>query len=198
MALRPTFGKSCMAFAIRLYAVRGRPTPGYLTALSPPKAATTTTTVPSPNLGLFIPPSSSRSISSSSSWSSLSSSSFQAPDPPASNGTPVFPDIDFSRAESSSCASYVRNRDPDAVFVVNGASRGIGLEFVRALLQRTRGTVIACCRSPETSPGLTQLLSSHPSSSRIRVVQLDVESEDSLTHAVSSIEELTDKRIDLP
>jgi len=60
-----------------------------------------------------------------------------------------------------------------------------------------QGTVIACCRSPETSPGLTQLLSSHPSSSRIRVVQLDVESEDSLTHAVSSIEELTNKRIDL-
>ena len=36
-------------------------------------------------------------------------------------------------------AALLRNTDPHAVFVVAGASRGIGLAMVRELLGRTRG-----------------------------------------------------------
>ncbi|KAJ1447504.1 hypothetical protein M885DRAFT_591336 [Pelagophyceae sp. CCMP2097] len=59
-----------------------------------------------------------------------------------------------------------RNADPDAVFVVLGASRGIGAEFARQLLDRTAGTVVACCRSPATAA-----LAPH---ARLQVFQLDV------------------------
>ena len=52
-------------------------------------------------------------------------------------------------------------------------------------------------RTPETSRGITQIISSHPSSSCIHVVQLDVKSEDSITHTVSYIKDFTNKRIDL-
>jgi hypothetical protein len=34
--------------------------------------------------------------------------------------------------------SMARNMDPEAVFVVTGASRGIGLHLVEALQQRTK------------------------------------------------------------
>ena len=36
-----------------------------------------------------------------------------------------------------------RNDDAAAVFVVTGASRGIGAEFVSQLLARTKGTVVS-------------------------------------------------------
>ncbi|CAM9836561.1 unnamed protein product, partial [Heterosigma akashiwo] len=41
-----------------------------------------------------------------------------------------------------------RNSDENAVFVVSGASRGIGLQFVEELLTRTKGRVVALCRDP--------------------------------------------------
>ena len=68
-------------------------------------------------------------------------STFQPADPPGTHGTPVFPDIDFSVSASSStqsAASFQRNSDPNAVFVVTGANRGIGLQFVKSLINRTK------------------------------------------------------------
>jgi hypothetical protein len=77
-----------------------------------------------------------RSVSSSSSSAAIAS--FQPPSrPPGTHGTPVFPDIDFSEAGRSEHASR-RNSDPDAVFAVTGASRGIGLQFVKSLIERTK------------------------------------------------------------
>lgn len=66
-------------------------------------------------------------------------STFQPADPPGTHGTPVFPDIDFSVAatKSASAISAQRNSDPNAVFVVTGANRGIGLQFVKSLIDRT-------------------------------------------------------------
>jgi hypothetical protein len=61
---------------------------------------------------------------------------FVPPPPPTSKGIPVFPDIDFSHAFTSEAVK--RNADPDAVFVVNGSSRGIGLQFVKSLVARTK------------------------------------------------------------
>jgi hypothetical protein len=64
-------------------------------------------------------------------------STFQPPAPPGTKGTPIFPDIDFTVA-SSSPDSLLRNTDPDAVMIVTGANRGIGLQFVKSLMHRTK------------------------------------------------------------
>lgn len=63
-------------------------------------------------------------------------STFQPADPPGTHGSPVFPDIDFSMADKSDDAIR-RNSDPKAVFVVTGANRGIGMQLVRCLVDRT-------------------------------------------------------------
>jgi hypothetical protein len=70
--------------------------------------------------------------------SSSISSSFTPPEPPASKGTSVFLDIDFSVQGNPSSASFLRNNDQDAVFVVTGANRGIGLQLVKSLTERTK------------------------------------------------------------
>ena len=71
-------------------------------------------------------------------------SAFDPPTPPSFNGQAVFPDINMK--QPSSC-SIVRNQDPNSVFVVTGASRGIGLQIVKDLMDRSKGIVVACCRS---------------------------------------------------
>jgi hypothetical protein len=65
-------------------------------------------------------------------------SSFQASPPPGTHGTPVFPDIDFAVASDSASEGFKRRTDKNAVFVVTGANRGIGLQFVRSLIDRTQ------------------------------------------------------------
>lgn len=64
-------------------------------------------------------------------------SSFQAPVPPQSKGEAVYKDIDVTKEIHSSSQAGIRNKLPDGVFVVNGASRGIGLQFVKALIAST-------------------------------------------------------------
>lgn len=65
-------------------------------------------------------------------------SSFNAPEPPKSHGSPVFPDIQFGDKTRGEAHGGTRNSDPQAVFIVNGSSRGIGLQFVISLLKRTQ------------------------------------------------------------
>jgi hypothetical protein len=69
---------------------------------------------------------------------SSGSETFAPPPPPTSKGIPIFPDIDFGHANSGESEAVKRNADPDSVFVVNGSSRGIGLQFVKSLLVRTK------------------------------------------------------------
>lgn len=130
----------------------------------------------------------------SSSFPALASSpdsSFNPPVPPTSKGVPVYPDIDFSVAEDSESISYKRNRDRDAVYVVNGSSRGIGLQFVKSLLERCGGKVVACCRSPDASPALQDFLSSaEPKhSARVTVLPLDVQDQSSIAELARAIEQ---------
>lgn len=83
-------------------------------------------------------------------FSSSTSLPFQPADPPGTRGTPVFPNIDFSVASRSTDATR-RNSDTKSVFVVTGASRGIGLQFVKSLLHRTSVRTLRCslvCSTP--------------------------------------------------
>lgn len=92
--------------------------------------------------------------------SSSISSSFTPPEPPASKGTSVFLDIDFSVQGNPSSASFLRNNDEDAVFVVTGANRGIGLQLVKSLMERTKvseSVNVFLSMSPESWPRRTRI-----------------------------------------
>ena len=116
-----------------------------------------------------------RQLSSS---SASIASSFEAPEPPKSHGQPVFPDIQF---DNTSNDSIDRNSDPNAVFVISGASRGIGLQFVKSLLERTQGKIVACCRSPTSANQLNQLASQqHNNMDRIEILPLDIEDQSTI------------------
>lgn len=119
----------------------------------------------------------------------FSSSAFTPPEPPASKGTPVYPDIDFSLGSQVDSDAARRNAATDAVFVVNGASRGIGLQFVKSLVERTTGTVVACCRSPESATGLNEFINSLGDKSRVCVIPLDMEDQQSIEDAAITIDE---------
>ncbi len=70
-----------------------------------------------------------------------------------------------------------RSRFPEGfTALIQGASRGIGLGFVEALLAHQKtGRVIATCRNPSDSEGLSRLRAEHPE--RLICLPLDVEDE---------------------
>jgi NAD(P)-dependent dehydrogenase (short-subunit alcohol dehydrogenase family) len=69
--------------------------------------------------------------------------------------------------------------------MIQGSSRGIGLEFVRqALADATPGRVFAACRAPQASPSLVELAAQDP---RLRLVELDVASETSIREAAAAV-----------
>eukprot|EP00568_Trieres_chinensis_P010550 CAMPEP_0183308042 /NCGR_PEP_ID=MMETSP0160_2-20130417/19704_1 /TAXON_ID=2839 ORGANISM="Odontella Sinensis, Strain Grunow 1884" /NCGR_SAMPLE_ID=MMETSP0160_2 /ASSEMBLY_ACC=CAM_ASM_000250 /LENGTH=368 /DNA_ID=CAMNT_0025471785 /DNA_START=53 /DNA_END=1159 /DNA_ORIENTATION=+ len=115
----------------------------------------------------------------------LSSSSIFVPPPPnAYHGVPVYDPVDITAASSPSpeSASARRNADPDAVHVVTGASRSMGLQFVKSLLDRTEGRILALCRDPSEggSTKLRQYLStlSDDESKRVEALKCDVTVQD--------------------
>jgi NAD(P)-dependent dehydrogenase (short-subunit alcohol dehydrogenase family) len=65
--------------------------------------------------------------------------------------------------------------------LVQGASRGLGLELVRQLLQRGEH-VVATARAPDDSPGLVQL-----ASPRLRTLRLDVTKEGDIEAAAEDV-----------
>uniref|UniRef100_A0A7S2UED2 NAD(P)-binding protein n=1 Tax=Attheya septentrionalis TaxID=420275 RepID=A0A7S2UED2_9STRA len=124
--------------------------------------------------------------------STSTSSSFAAPIPPNSKGQAVYNDIDFSASTDPSSNAMKRNQDPNAVHVVTGASRGIGLQFVKSLIDRTEGKIVACCRSPENAHGLhtfleTMSLTDSLDRDRIEVLKLDIEDQTSIDELSNSI-----------
>ena len=140
-----------------------------------------------------------QSLTSSSSLFSSSSSSFEPPEPPNFNGQPVYPDIDLSI--SPQVEATKRNLDTNAVFVVTGASRGIGLQMVKSLSQRTKGIVIACCRSPDDASQLHSYIdasgtTNSPLQSRIKILPLDLEDQDSIDALAATIQQ-TYNRVDI-
>ena len=75
--------------------------------------------------------------------------------------------------------------------LVQGASRGIGLEFTKQLLHRNTPHVFAACRDPKGSKGLQALVDQFPG--RLTLVPLDVSRESSIQSAAESIKDNTDK-----
>lgn len=75
--------------------------------------------------------------------------------------------------------------------LVQGASRGIGLEFVRQLLaQPVVGRVFAGCRAPDRAGELAALAANEP---RLQVVPLDVTHEASIAEAAAAVAGTTDR-----
>jgi NAD(P)-dependent dehydrogenase (short-subunit alcohol dehydrogenase family) len=67
--------------------------------------------------------------------------------------------------------------------LIQGASRGIGLELTRLLLERG-ARVVATCRAPERADALASLGVTHDG---LRVVRLDVEDEASIADAAARV-----------
>lgn len=75
---------------------------------------------------------------------------------------------------------------------VQGASRGIGLEFVRQLLATDRDSrVFASCRDPSGATELAELASQHPA--RLKVIALDVSKEQTIIRAAESLRHEADE-----
>lgn len=74
--------------------------------------------------------------------------------------------------------AYSSQAPAERVALVQGASRGLGLEFVRQLLERPGQTVVAACRRPAEAAALQELQRSAPG--RLILQQLDCTSEESI------------------
>lgn len=74
------------------------------------------------------------------------------------------------------------------VSLVQGASRGIGLEFVKQLLEKNeKGHVIATCRNPNGAAGLLDLKNKFVE--RLNILQLDLTIESTIEASAKSITE---------
>ena len=69
--------------------------------------------------------------------------------------------------------------DEDAVYVITGASRGIGLEHARQFLEKTKAHVVCTVRKSSTIAHL-QAFQEQGHSHRISIVELDTSDEDSI------------------
>ncbi|OWM63751.1 uncharacterized protein LOC116215647 isoform X2 [Punica granatum] len=88
----------------------------------------------------------------------------------------------------SASASSAGLKWEGGVSMVQGASRGIGLEFVRQLLQKSgKGHVVATCRNPNRSSGLLDLKNMFPE--RLSVLPLDVTVESTIEDSAKLITE---------
>eukprot|EP00897_Mesotaenium_endlicherianum_P004295 jgi/Mesen1/3894/ME000208S02903 len=73
------------------------------------------------------------------------------------------------------------------VSLIQGASRGLGLEFVKQLLEmRPNGHVVATCRNPGGADSLAELQSLY-GEDRLMIVALDVTQEDTISEAAAAV-----------
>ncbi|KAI0646061.1 NAD-P-binding protein [Trametes meyenii] len=78
-------------------------------------------------------------------------------------------------------------------YAIIGASRGIGLEFVRQLMKRANTTVFAVVRSKQ---GSTHLAAAIANASNVHVVEADVADAKSLSRAAQEIDVITGGSLD--
>lgn len=143
----------------------------------------------------------------SSSSTSFSSSDFKAPVPPSSQGQAIYNDIEIKKStpstDTSISESQKRNSDLNSIFIVTGASRGIGLQYVKSLVERTNGTIIAACRSPSTATQLHDFLNgdndtddNNRRKSRVQILPLDLENQSSIDEFSTQVEKIANGRVD--
>eukprot|EP00594_Rhizosolenia_setigera_P002011 CAMPEP_0178946294 /NCGR_PEP_ID=MMETSP0789-20121207/4206_1 /TAXON_ID=3005 /ORGANISM="Rhizosolenia setigera, Strain CCMP 1694" /LENGTH=345 /DNA_ID=CAMNT_0020626271 /DNA_START=87 /DNA_END=1127 /DNA_ORIENTATION=- len=144
----------------------------------------------------------------SSSSTSFSSSDFKAPVPPSSQGQAIYNNIEIKKStpstDTSITESQKRNSDPNSIFIVTGASRGIGLQYVKSLVERTNGTIIAACRSPSTATQLHDFLNDDDDTddnnnrrkSRVQILPLDLENQSSIDEFSTQVEKIANGRVD--
>ncbi|KAK9858414.1 hypothetical protein WJX84_005058 [Apatococcus fuscideae] len=77
---------------------------------------------------------------------------------------------------------------PDTVVVVTGASRGLGLEFVKQLLKTSQSRVVATARNPTGSKGLSALVEQF--ADRLNLITLDTSSDSSIEQAAAAVAKL--------
>ncbi|KAI8339794.1 4-dihydrotrisporin dehydrogenase [Choanephora cucurbitarum] len=78
------------------------------------------------------------------------------------------------------------------VYVITGASRGIGLELVRQIAERGN-IVFACARNPEASEDLQKIVDNK----RVFSIKLDTLNKDSITTAVKEVEQHAPEGVDV-
>ncbi|KAK6174324.1 hypothetical protein SNE40_017627 [Patella caerulea] len=73
-----------------------------------------------------------------------------------------------------------------SVSLIQGASRGIGLQFCKSLLKRSKdATVIATCRNPDSAEDLHKLKNDYPAS--LHIYKIDVTKESEIKRTSSEI-----------
>ncbi len=83
-----------------------------------------------------------------------------------------------------------------AVALIQGASRGLGLQFCKVLSSRTDvSKVIATSRSAENAPALLDVQRQFPN--KVVLVNIDITKEDEIKGRVPSITEHTGGKLDL-
>ncbi|XP_058197017.1 uncharacterized oxidoreductase C663.09c isoform X2 [Rhododendron vialii] len=89
---------------------------------------------------------------------------------------------------SSFCTYASKWEGGGGVSMVQGASRGIGLEFVKQLLEKDdEGHVVATCRNPNRATGLLELKNKF--AERLNILQLDLTIESTIEESTKSIRE---------
>jgi len=82
------------------------------------------------------------------------------------------------------------SQDTPKTWLLTGASRGLGLEFTRQLIQSPHNTVFATCRSPSTATLLKQVTESPNVKGTVHVIQLDQDREESVLEAAKKVGEI--------
>ncbi|XP_076956260.1 uncharacterized protein LOC143631349 [Bidens hawaiensis] len=91
------------------------------------------------------------------------------------------------RLRASSFSTSASKHQP-SVSLIQGASRGLGLEFVKQLLERnSEEHVIATCRNPNESSGLTELKNRF--AERLHIQRLDLTVETTIEDSAKAIRE---------
>jgi NAD(P)-dependent dehydrogenase (short-subunit alcohol dehydrogenase family) len=85
---------------------------------------------------------------------------------------------------------------PPRVAVVQGASRGLGLELARQLALERGAVVVATCRDPAASPGLAALAAAAPPG-RVTVLRLDLTDDASIEAAAAAVGDAHGGGVDL-
>ncbi|KAI3965818.1 hypothetical protein MKX01_010775 [Papaver californicum] len=94
----------------------------------------------------------------------------------------------FCNTSTSSSALNSERCSDSGISMVQGASRGIGLEFVRQLLEKQeKGHVVATCRNPNGATSLLELKNKFPE--RLSILQLDVTDESTIEASAKSVQE---------